>query len=176
MNEGRNEPILRGIYQSNFTLCYRMTHRFRWPHSARQQYRRSYCATTEVQEYPEDYLSTAEYNSKNCWFKMDKRVQSDGVWCLGNRLRITGLWQQWNRGGVLICQGSSQHCRYLLVKAVNTSEHSQLISECWLLVWTHRLRHDKLKCIFRKWAEDIALKHDQWAQIEGVGDKKILKT
>ena len=71
--------------------------------------------------------------------------------------RITGLWEQWNRGGVLICQGSSQHCKYLLVRAVNTSEHSQLISECWLHVWTLRLRHDKLKCIFRKWAEDIAL-------------------
>jgi len=86
--------------------------------------------------------------------------------------RITGLWQQWNRGGVLICQVSSQHCKYLLVKAVNTSEHSQLISGCWLHVWTHtrRLRHDKLKCIFRKWAEGIVLKRDHWAQIQGVGD------
>jgi hypothetical protein len=74
--------------------------------------------------------------------------------------RVTGQWQQWNRRGVLICQVSSQHCKYLLVKAVNTSEHSQLISECWLHVWTHRLRHDKLKCIFRKWAEDTALKRD----------------
>jgi hypothetical protein len=72
----------------------------------------------------------------------------------------------------LICHVSSQHCKYLLVKAVNTSEHSQLISECWLHVWTHtrRLRLDKLKCIFRKWAEGIVLKRDHWAQIQGVGD------
>ena len=92
MNEASNEPILSGINQFNFTLCYRMTHRFRWPHSMRQQYQRSYCATTEMQEYPEEYLSAVEYNSKNCWLKMDNRVRSDGVWRSEDSLPNNRSW------------------------------------------------------------------------------------
>lgn len=52
-----------------------------------------------MQEYPEDYLSTVEYNSKNCWVKTDNRVQSDEVWCIENRLPYNkyNILQQWSR-------------------------------------------------------------------------------
>jgi hypothetical protein len=44
-----------------------------------QQDRRSYCATSELQEYPEDFVSDVEYK-KSCWVNADgERERSEDV-------------------------------------------------------------------------------------------------
>jgi hypothetical protein len=57
-----------------------MTHRLRRPPATTQQDRRSYCATSEMQEFPEDFVSAVEYNTRNRWANTnDNRVQSEEV-------------------------------------------------------------------------------------------------
>lgn len=74
-----------------------MTHRLQRSTSKMQQDRRGYCATSEVQEYPADFVSDAEYN-KNCWFKAEgDREQSEEVWRFNTSVSLTDFVQQWNQ-------------------------------------------------------------------------------